>query len=570
MAASSASSPVSLVVVNSATGDWRLDIINPAATDETVTLSMPMHPDGDETGRTWSATTQMTTGLAASGIDEIDVSFTLAAHGKVTFSGRSTFADGAKRVSILYTSTMLAKTYLGYINFFFTDDRRPIANDVDLPKNFFDEHALTQTDLDGFFNGRWTMSEVISYLRSNQNSTAFNPDGLTIEVIGDQATVNMANAVIGALAENTPIAIDSFTVGLAVSLNDGSLHPVYLGDVYDTAADALALAGTKQAADATLTALAGLATQADTMIYFSGTDAAALISVSSWFRSIMASANAAALRSNLALVPGVNVVATSGTSSTSSGIVVVNGGATSVVPFKLKGVASQAANLFELTDDADVVKAFVSIAGGVGATGGIIAPYWVNATNTEAYIALTGGSVLIQNRNTVGNKPLIVQGMAGQTGDNIQVQTSTGTVIWAVTAAGAMELGHASDTTIARVSAGRVSVEGNPIVLEQQAINAQTETTYTLAASDCGKLVSLSNASAITLTLPQDSDATIPIGTYVDLYQLGAGQVTVAAGTGATLRVSGLTAKARAQYSRFAVQKVSANTWSLMGDLAAS
>ena len=196
MAASSASSPVSLVVVNSATGDWRLDIINPAATDETVTLSMPMHPDGDETGRTWSATTQMTTGLAASGIDEIDVSFTLAAHGKVTFSGRSTFADGAKRVSILYTSTMLAKTYLGYINFFFTDDHRPIANDVDLPKNFFDEHALTQTDLDGFFNGRWTMSEVISYLRSNQNSTAFNPDGLTIEVIGDQATVNMANAVM--------------------------------------------------------------------------------------------------------------------------------------------------------------------------------------------------------------------------------------------------------------------------------------------------------------------------------------------------------------------------------------
>lgn len=309
MAASSASSPVSLVVVNSATGDWRLDIINPAATDETVTLSMPMHPDGDETGRTWSATTQMTTGLAASGIDEIDVSFTLAAHGKVTFSGRSTFADGAKRVSILYTSTLLAKTYLGYINFFFTDDRRPIANDVDLPKNFFDEHALTQTDLDGFFNGRWTMSEVISYLRSNQNSTAFNPDGLTIEVIGDQATVNMANAVIGALAENTPIAIDSFTVGLAVSLNDGSLHPVYLGDVYDTAADALALAGTKQAADATLTALAGLATQADTMIYFSGTDAAALISVSSFFRSIMVSADAAAVRSNIGVAIGSQVQA---------------------------------------------------------------------------------------------------------------------------------------------------------------------------------------------------------------------------------------------------------------------
>jgi hypothetical protein len=103
-----------------------------------------------------------------------------------------------------------------------------------------------------------------------------------------------------------------------------------------------------------------------------------------------------------------------------------------------------------------------------------------------------------------------------------------------------------------------------------QSVNAQTGTTYTLVAGDAGKLVSLSNGSAITLTLPQDSDATIAVGTYVDLYQLGAGQVTVAAGTGATLRTSGLTAKARAQYARFGVQKVSANTWSLFGDLAAS
>ncbi len=108
------------------------------------------------------------------------------------------------------------------------------------------------------------------------------------------------------------------------------------------------------------------------------------------------------------------------------------------------------------------------------------------------------------------------------------------------------------------------------VVPTAQAVNAQTGTTYTLVAADAGKLVTLSNGSAITLTLPQDSDATIAIGTYVDLYALGAGQVTVVAGTGATLRVSGLTAKSRAQYARFGVQKVSANTFVLFGDLAAS
>lgn len=133
-----------------------------------------------------------------------------------------------------------------------------------------------------------------------------------------------------------------------------------------------------------------------------------------------------------------------------------------------------------------------------------------------------------------------------------------------------IELGHATDSTIARVSAGRLSVEGNPIVLEQQAINAQTGTTYTLVAGDCGKLVTMSNASAITLTLPQDSDATMPIGTYVDLYQLGAGQVTVAAGTGATLRKNAATAKLNGQYASAFVQKISANTWRLGGELAAS
>lgn len=103
-----------------------------------------------------------------------------------------------------------------------------------------------------------------------------------------------------------------------------------------------------------------------------------------------------------------------------------------------------------------------------------------------------------------------------------------------------------------------------------QTFNAQTGTTYTLVAGDAGLHVTLSNASAITLTVPQDSAATLPVGTYVDLTQLGAGQVTVVAGTGATLRVSGLTAKSRAQYSRMAVQKISANTWQLVGDLAAS
>jgi hypothetical protein len=104
-----------------------------------------------------------------------------------------------------------------------------------------------------------------------------------------------------------------------------------------------------------------------------------------------------------------------------------------------------------------------------------------------------------------------------------------------------------------------------------QAVNAQEDTAYTLVASDAGKLVTLDNGAAVTVTLPADADAPdFEVGQYVDMIQLGAGAVTVEAGSGATLRLSGLTADARAQYSRFTVQKIAADTWILWGDLAAS
>ena len=141
----------------------------------------------------------------------------------------------------------------------------------------------------------------------------------------------------------------------------------------------------------------------------------------------------------------------------------------------------------------------------------------------------------------------------------------------ALTVAASTVLGRKASGNISAMTAAEAAAVLSAEVFKQtQTVNPQTGTTYTLVAGDVGKLITLSNASAITLTVPQDSDATIAIGSYVDLYQLGAGQVTVQAGTGATLRVSGLTAKARAQYSRLGLQKVSANTWSLFGDLAAS
>lgn len=99
-------------------------------------------------------------------------------------------------------------------------------------------------------------------------------------------------------------------------------------------------------------------------------------------------------------------------------------------------------------------------------------------------------------------------------------------------------------------------------------INAQTGTSYTLALSDAGYLVTLNNAAAITLTVPLNSAVAFPTGTTIDLAQLGAGQVTVVATSGATVNATpGL--KLAAQYSGATLTKLGTDTWLLVGALAA-
>lgn len=102
-----------------------------------------------------------------------------------------------------------------------------------------------------------------------------------------------------------------------------------------------------------------------------------------------------------------------------------------------------------------------------------------------------------------------------------------------------------------------------------QTINAQTGTTYTLVLADAGALITLSNVSAITLTVPLNSSVAFAVGTHIDMVQTGAGQVTVAGAGGVTVN-STPTLKFRAQYSGASLVKTATDTWLLLGDLAAS
>jgi hypothetical protein len=104
--------------------------------------------------------------------------------------------------------------------------------------------------------------------------------------------------------------------------------------------------------------------------------------------------------------------------------------------------------------------------------------------------------------------------------------------------------------------------------LDNLTLNAQTGTTYTLVLADAHKLVTLSNASAITLTIPTNASVAFEIGDQVNLLQLGAGQVTVG-GAGVTIRSEGTKLKLKGQYAAATCVKIGTDEWVLLGNTAA-
>jgi len=100
-------------------------------------------------------------------------------------------------------------------------------------------------------------------------------------------------------------------------------------------------------------------------------------------------------------------------------------------------------------------------------------------------------------------------------------------------------------------------------------LNAQIGTTYSFVIGDATyKLVTCSNAAAITVTVPPSLFA---IGDTINVQQIGAGQVTFAAGSGVTITSTGATSaapKLRAQFSACTVICTASNTFTIVGDLS--
>lgn len=115
------------------------------------------------------------------------------------------------------------------------------------------------------------------------------------------------------------------------------------------------------------------------------------------------------------------------------------------------------------------------------------------------------------------------------------------------------------------------SIAGGVNDLAALQLNAQTGTTYTLVLADAAKVITLTNASAITLSVPTNASVAFAIGTQILLYQGGAGQVTVSAVTPGTtsIRSQGSKTKIGGQYGVVCLTKLATDEWVLFGNTTA-
>ena len=294
----------------------------------------------------------------------------------------------------------------------------------------------------------------------------------------------------------------------------------------------------------------------------------------------------------------VNTTLASGISNTATSMIVATGTASAL----MGGVSLTAGNVdqFTLAIDPDTVNeeiVFVTavssdtltiVRGRAGTSaithsGGATVKHVLTSDDLTYYTTTATTADAALPKSTVTTKGDLLAATASATiarvavGTNGQVLTADSTIAtgvkWATATAGYTQptIGSTaipSGTTVTTIAGLTLTA---PII--NLSVNAQTGTTYTFVLTDNGKLVTASNAAAQTYSIPTNASVAYPIGTQINLIQIGAGQVTVQAVTSGTTTVlsAGATAaapKARVQYSALTCIKVATDTWYVIGDIA--
>jgi len=157
---------------------------------------------------------------------------------------------------------------------------------------------------------------------------------------------------------------------------------------------------------------------------------------------------------------------------------------------------------------------------------------------------LTAGQILV---GSTGVDP-VATSITG--GDGISVNSSSGTID--------LELDLLSGTGIT------LTIDSGSIIIEAGSDNVITETnTFRIfSLSDAYTYIRTTSGSPISLFVPTNADVAFEIGTEIDVFQAGAGQVSFSPSIGVTINAASLLISA--QYKRGTLKKVDTDVWDLI------
>jgi hypothetical protein len=115
------------------------------------------------------------------------------------------------------------------------------------------------------------------------------------------------------------------------------------------------------------------------------------------------------------------------------------------------------------------------------------------------------------------------------------------------------------------MAAGTVAA-GNDARFSSIAATTQSGS-YTFALGDAGTCVEGTSASAQTFTIPPHASVALAVGTIMEVFQFGSGQITIATGAGVTILSDGGRVNTAAQYATISLRQRATNVWVLAGDL---
>jgi hypothetical protein len=130
------------------------------------------------------------------------------------------------------------------------------------------------------------------------------------------------------------------------------------------------------------------------------------------------------------------------------------------------------------------------------------------------------------------------------------------------------------DTDLVKDGASAMRTIGNGFddALAKLTLNAKTATYTAVLTDNRNKLVTMSVASANDFSIPTNASVAFPIGSVINVIQIGAGKTTIKAVTPGTTTISstGATSTApnlRAQFSAASCIKVATDIWYVVGDI---